>query len=228
MELSLSLTLYQHPLASFCHKVLIALYENGHDFEKVLVDLADPDSASDLLSLWPVGKMPVLHDAAAGRTIPETSIILEYLDRKHPGPVRLIPEDFDAAMEARLWDRFFDLYVSQPMQTIVIDRIRPESAKDPAGVANARATLDTAYRMIEARMADRDFIAGDAFSIAECSATPALFFAGIVHPFGADQNALKAYFYRIVYRAAAQRVLDEARPYFHMFPYREEIPDRFL
>lgn len=222
------LTLYSHPLASFCHKVLIALYENGHEFEKVLVDLADPDSASDLLSLWPVGKMPVLHDASADRVVPETSIIIEYLDGRYPGPVRLIPEDFDAALDARLFDRFFDLYVSQPMQTIVIDRIKPDAAKDAAAVANARAALDMAYAMIEARMGSREFIAGDRFSIADCSATPALFYAGIVHPFGPSQNALKGYFYRLIYREAAQRVLDEARPYFHMFPYRDQIPERFL
>ena len=224
----MSLTLYQHPLASFCHKVLIALYENGHAFDTVLVDLADPDSTSKLLALWPVGKMPVLHDGAADRVIPETSIIIEYLDYVHPGPVRLIPDDFDAALEARLWDRFFDLYVSQPLQTIVLDRIRQDGANDPASVANARAGLDMAYAMIEARMDGREFIAGDGFSIADCSATPALFYAGIVHPFGAGQTALEGYFDRLINRPAAQRVLDEARPWFHMFPFRDQIPDRFL
>lgn len=224
----MSLILYQHPLASFCHKVLIALYENGHAFDKILVDLADPDSTSELLALWPVGKMPVLHDAATNKVIPETSIIIEYLDRVHPGPVRLIPEDFDAALDARLWDRFFDLYVSQPMQTIVIDRIRPDGAKDPVGVAQARAGLDMAYAMIERRMEARYFIAGDGFSIADCSATPALFYAGIIHPFGASQTTLKGYFDRLTARPAAQRVLDEARPWFHMFPFRDQIPDRFL
>lgn len=224
----MSLTLYQHPLASFCHKVLIALYENGHAFEKILVDLADPDSTSALLALWPVGKMPVLHDRAADKVIPETSIILEYLDHVHPGPVRLIPHDFDAALEARLWDRFFDLYVSQPLQTIVLDAIRQDGAHDAASVAKARAGLDMAYAMIDSRMQGRAFIAGDGFSIADCSATPALFYAGIIHPFGAGQTALKGYFDRLIDREAAQRVLDEARPYFHMFPFRDQIPDHFL
>ncbi|WP_040677483.1 glutathione S-transferase family protein [Nitratireductor pacificus] len=224
----MSLTLHQHPLASFCHKVLIALYENGTAFDKVLVDLGDPASADAFRALWPLGKMPVLHDAARGATVPETSIIIEYLDLHHPGRLRMIPEDPEAALQVRLWDRFFDLHVSDPMQTIVLDRIRPDDGKDPHGVAAARAALDVAYALIDRQVANREWATGDAFTMADCSATPALFYAGIVHPFDDRYAAVAAYFERLIARPSARRVLAEAQPYFRFFPYRDAMPERFL
>ncbi|WP_269931039.1 glutathione S-transferase family protein [Aminobacter sp. HY435] len=224
----MSLTLYIHPLASFCHKVLIALYENEVPFTAMTIDLADPGSASVLLEKWPVGKIPVLHDSARERTVAETSIIVEYLQQHYPGPVAMLPQDADAALDVRLWDRFFDLYVSVPMQKIVLDRIRPEDGRDPIGVAEARRSLDTAYAMIDAQLARRLWAAGDDFTMADCAAAPGLFFASIVHPFAAGQPNLAGYLERLLARPSIRRTLDEARPYFAMFPYRDAMPERFL
>jgi glutathione S-transferase len=228
MERKMPLTLYYHPLASFCHKVMLALYENGTAFQPRLVDLGDPASSAEFLAMWPVGKIPVLHDEARGQTIPETSIIIEYLDRHYPGAARLIPDAPDAAIEARLWDRFFDHYVSVQMQTIVGDRLRPEGQRDPFGLAEARKTLDTAYGMIERRMETRPWAGGEAFGIADCSAAPALFYAGLVHPFGDAHPRVTDYFERLLGRPSFTRVLREARPYFDFFPFREAMPERFL
>jgi glutathione S-transferase len=224
----MSLTLYMHPLASFCHKVLIALYENDTPFEARTVDLADAESSAPLLARWPVGKIPVLRDEANDRTIPETSVIIEYLQQHYPGPVPLLPEDREECLRARLWDRFFDLYVSAPMQKIVTDCIRPEGRKDPHGVEDARATLATAYDMIDAQVSADRWATGKAFSIADCSAAPALFYSSIVHPFGEGERNLAAYFERLMARPSVARVIAEARPYFAMFPYKEAIPNRFL
>jgi glutathione S-transferase len=224
----MSLTLYLHPLASFCHKVLIALYENGTPFEASLVDFSNPGSAAAHIERWPVGKIPVLHDRAANRVVPETSIIIEYLQRHYPGDVRLIPEDAGPQLDVRLWDRFFDLYVSVPMQKIVGDRIRPPGAPDPHGVAEAHATLETAYAMIEGQLHNGPWITGERFTMADCSALPALFFATIVHPAGDDRPQLHAYFERLLARPSVRRVLSEAQPYFGFFPYRDHMPARFL
>ena len=224
----MSLTLFGHPLASFCHKVLIALYENQTPFTAITVDLADPESRAPLLARWPVGKIPVLDDTATGQTIAETSIIIEYLQNHYPGPVRLLPDDPDDRLQVRLWDRFFDLYVSQPMQKIVLDRLRPAGAADPHGVAEARAALELAYQMIEAQLRHRDWATGPEFSLADCAAAPALFYASIVQPFGAGRPALSGYFERLVARPSVARTLAEARPFFPMFPYHAAIPSRFL
>ncbi|MGO1001169.1 glutathione S-transferase family protein [Lysobacter sp. CA196] len=224
----MSLTLYQHPLASFCHKVLIALYENGTAFETHLVDLGNPDARAEFCDVWPLGKMPVLRDHARDRTVPETTVIIEYLEQHYPGARPLLPPGQDEALDARLWDRFFDLYVQVPVQKIVIDRIRPPASRDPSGVAEARATLATAYDMLEQRLRERRWACGEDFSLADCAAAPALFYAGIVAPFPPGHAHLAAYFERLMARPSVQRSIAEARPYFHMFPFVDAMPARFL
>ncbi len=130
----MSLTLYFHPLSSYSQKVLIALYENDTQFAPHIVDLADATSSADLKKIWPIGKFPVLRDEARDRTIPESSIIIEYLAQHFPGRVQLVPADADLARQTRLRDRFYDLYVSEPMAKIVTDRLRPAGKNDPYGV----------------------------------------------------------------------------------------------
>jgi glutathione S-transferase len=224
----MSLTLYYHPLASFCHKVLIALYENQTTFEGQIVDLADERSAAEMLAFWPVGKIPVLRDSSRDRTVPETSIIIEYLTRYYPGPQALLPEDVDTALDARLWDRFFDLYVGVPMQKIVTDRLRPSGRSDVEGVEQAKHSLRQAYTVAERKLENREWVLGDAFSMADCAAAPALFYADIALPFSADFPNLKAYFERLLGRPSFARVLREARPYFHLFPLKDQMHQRFL
>jgi glutathione S-transferase len=223
----MALTLHYHPLASFCHKVLIALYENETPFTGNIVNFADPGSAAVHMERWPVGKIPVLHDSDSDRLIPETTVIIEYLQNHYPGPLRLIPDAAEAQHETRLWDRFFDLYVSVPMQKIVGDRLRPEDAKDPYGVAEAYAALDTAYAMFETQVAGKHLATGDAFTLADCSAFPALFYAGVLRPFEGQYPALSAYFERLLLRPTIARVLREAGPSFQYFPFKDDLPARF-
>lgn len=224
----MTLTLYCHPLASFCHKVLVAFYETDVAFRSRTIDLADPDSAAELSALWPLGKFPVLHDAVRERVVPETSVIIEYVQQHYPGPVPLLPDDADERLDARLWDRVFDLYVGVPMQKIVVDRLRPEDGRDPLGVAEARRSLDTAYAMIDAKVAGKAWAVGERFTIADCAAAPSLFYASILHPFGGGLPNLEAYFERLLERPSVRRTLREARPFFAMFPYRDAMPERFL
>jgi glutathione S-transferase len=214
----MSLTLYYHPLASFCWKVLIALYENGVPFTPKMVDLGNPAERAALLKLWPIGKFPMLRDDARDQTIPESSIIIEYLDRHYPGPTRLIPTSDELALQARLSDRFYDLYVHLPMQKVMDDRLRPEGKKDPHGVEGARAQLRTSYRMIDAQMAAGSWAIGEHFTIADCAALPPLFYGNMVEPFTASHSRLAAYFDRLKARPSIARVMREAEPYFAMVP----------
>jgi glutathione S-transferase len=224
----MSLTLFMHPLASFCHKVLIALYERQIEFKAEIVDFGNEGSAAQFLEIWPVGKIPVLRDEKRNRTVPETTIIIEYLDQHYGSGARLLPPEAQQALDARLWDRFFDLYIGLPVQKIVIDRIRGEGEHDPKGVADARATLTTAYGMIEKQLSEKTWVIGETFSIADCAATPALFYANTLQSFATSHPNLAAYFARLVARDSVRRTLAEAQPYFHMYPYRENIPAQFL
>ncbi|PWJ76927.1 glutathione S-transferase [Pseudaminobacter salicylatoxidans] len=214
----MSLTLHFHPLASYCHKTLIAFYENAIPFAGNVVDLGDPASGDAFRKLWPVGKMPVLRDEARDRTVPESTIIIEYLARYYPGPVELVPSDPELAWKTRLADRFYDLYVHEPMQRIVGDRLRPAGRHDTFGVEQARASLRTAYDVIETDMAERIWATGESYTLADCAASPALFYANEVLPFTDTHKNVAAYFKRLKQRPSYARVLAEAEPYMHMFP----------
>lgn len=221
----MTLTLYGHPLSSYTQKVLIALYEQGTAFDFRQVDLGQEEDRRLMAGLSPLGKMPALRDRAQDRTLSESAVIIEYLDRHYPGPAPLLPADPDEALPARMWNGIFDYHVSREMQQIVDARLFMDDAAEPGVGAFARASLDRAYAAIDRRMADRDW-AADSFGLADCAAVPALFYAGILHPFD-GYPALSAYFERLLGRASVARVLEEAKPWFHLFPFRDLIPARF-
>lgn len=220
--MSSHLTLFYHPLSSYCHKVLVALYEHGIDFDKRVINLGDAQERAELQAIWPPAKFPVLRDHAAGRDLAESSIIIEYLERHAGGSTRLLPAAADDALDARLWDRIFDQYVQGPMQAVVANTLRQAKGD----MSPQYAMLDTAYGMIDERMAGRTWAAGEAFSLADCAAAPALFYARTVRPFPAACAGLEAYYDRLVERPSMRRVHDEARPYFAMYPFAASLPDR--
>lgn len=215
----MTLTLHLHPLSSYCQKVLIALYENGAPFEKQMVNLGEPDSAAAFRKLWPVGKMPGLHDSTGDRAIPESSIIIEYVEQHYPGRTALIPAEPAAALHTRLADRFYDLYVHDPMQRIVGDKLRPADKRDPYGVEMAKTMLRMSYGIVDAEMAaqPRTWAIGEAFTLADCAAAPPLFFANKLVPFGERRN-LTAYFRRLSRRPSVARAFNEAEPFLKFFP----------
>jgi glutathione S-transferase len=222
-----NLVLHYHPLSSFSHKALVALYEKGVDFKPAIINYGDPASRDAFFALWPLGKIPVLRDEARDLTLPESSAIIEYLDELSPAPHRLLPTNPAARIQARLWDRIFDNYIHVPMQKLVNDRLRVDGEKDARGVADARALLTSTYELLDRHMQTRTWAAGEDFSLADCAACPALFYAGIVAPFDAHPH-VAAYFERLVARPSFARALREARPYFNLFPFRDDIPARFL
>ena len=222
-----SLTLYYHPLSSYCHKVLIAVDVLGIEIDKRLLNLADAAERAAYLALWPMGKMPLLVDQ--GRPVPETSIIIEHLQRHHARADRtLIPHDPDAALDVRLWDRIFDHYVMTPMQAFTADRLRPESDRDARSVAQARENLLSAYAFIDRNLEGRDWIAGDAFSMADCAAAPALFYAVTYVPLAPQHVHLSAYFEHLLDHPSVALTIDQARPYFRFYPGRDGLSRRFF
>lgn len=207
--------LYYFPLSSYSQKVLMALYEKGVEFTPELVMVGDPAVKEAYRKVNPFGKIPtlVLDD---GHVIPESSIIIEYLEGHHgDSGTRLIPAETDAARQARFMDRFFDLYINDTMQKIFFDGRKPEAERDPRGVAAAKATMDIAYAMGDKIMGSRTWGAGEEFTMADCAAAPALAYARMVYPFNEHKN-LVAYTERLLARPSFARVLKEAEPYLAM------------
>ena len=214
----MSLVLHFHPLASYCWKVLIALYENHTAFDPRVVDFSDPEASAAFRKLSPFGKMPVLIDPTRAVVLQESSIIIEYLQDHHPGATRFLPAEPDLALQARLQDRVLDLYVHNSMQKIVADRLRRPGEKDPKGVAESRDTLRAAYAMLDGQLAEWGWALGDQFTIADCAAAPALFYANKVEPFAAAHEKLTGYLGRLLARPSVARTVAEAEPYFKYFP----------
>jgi len=210
----MTIKLYYHPLSSFCWKATIALYENDTPFEKVVVDLMDEKSRAAFLAVWPIGQFPVIKDEARDWMVPESSIIIEYLDQHHPGRTRFIPADPDKARQVRMRDRFFDLHVQVPMQHIMDDRFRElrKADRDPILVDRMRARLATALGMIEDE-AGRGWAMGEDFTMADIAALPALFYADLAMPFGDSYPKAGAYLDRLKQRPSAARTLKDAAPF---------------
>lgn len=207
----MSFKLYYHPLSSFCQKVTIAFYENDIPFDGELADVVSPEGRAAFVKIWPIVKFPVLRDEANGRIVPESSIIIEYVQNHARCKTVLVPADPDRAHEVRLWDRFFDLHVNVPMQKVMGDRRRPDGSRDPFGVTEARDALATAYGVLDALLADRPWAAGADFSMADCAAAPALFYANMIAPLG-DHRRLAAYFDRLSQRPSYAQARKELKP----------------
>lgn len=214
----MTLAFYGHPLSSYCQKVLIALYEHQVPFEWKLLSDETPANGAEFARLWPLQRMPVLTDG--DRVLRESSVIIEYLDLAHRRGPRLVPEDPHAALEVHFLDRVFDNYLMTPQQTVVFDRLRPEQVRDPHGVADARRRLDVAYQWLEQALPD-GWAAGGGFSLADCAASPALFYASKTHPLDGRFPRLAAYLDRLEARPTVARVRREARPYWHLFPFAD-------
>jgi glutathione S-transferase len=210
----MTLSVYLHPLSSYCQKAKTAFYEKGVDFETKMLDGSEP-VAGEFASLWPIGRFPIVVDG--DRRVFEATCIIEYLDVRYPDTLRLIPEDPEQAVDVRMWDRFFDNYISYPQQRMVYTAIgrEPDDGQDNA---RWKAAFDTAYAVLDRHMAGREWAAGERFSLADCAAAPALLYADWTYAIPRDFENVRAYRERLLARPSYARALDEARPYRHMFP----------
>lgn len=218
----MTLRVYGHPFSSYTQKVLIALYENATPFEFRCIAPDQPDNIAEWLGRWPLRKFPLLVDG--DRQVVETSIIIEYLQLAHPGPVRLLPDDPMAALEVRFMDRFFDLHVMNAAQYAVDGALTGDPVKRRDGMALAVEKLDRAYGWLDGALAGRPWAAGEAFSLADCAAAPALFYADWTHPIPENLTTLRVYRARLLERPSFARAVEEARPFRPLFPLG--APDR--
>ena len=212
----MSLSFYFHPLSSFCWKALIALYEADIPFTPKVVDLGDAADRAAFQAVWPMAKFPVVRDEARGKVVPESTIIIDYLAQHYPAAAGLIPADPDLNRQVRLLDRLIDSYVHLPMQQVVSERLRPDGHKDPFGADQSRGAIRRGYDLV-APMIAGPWATGETFTLVDCAALPALFYADYAVPL-AEWPALAAYLDRLKARPSVARVLEEAQPFFQYFP----------
>jgi glutathione S-transferase len=208
------LTIYGHPISSYTWKVLTALYENGTPFEFITVD---QNTYADFIAKWPMGKFPILLDSDRGTMVTETAVIIEYLDHYYPGRTRFIPADFDTALTVRRWDRVCD-HLNTTMSKVVVDNIRPDGQRDPYGVEEAKRVVRGIYAVIEAQLGSREFLVGNDFSLADCAAAPALWYATRNVPLDGAFPRIAGYLEHLKARTSFARAVKESEPLFHMYP----------
>ena len=215
------LQLYAHPFSSYCQKVLIALWADGTEFEYKMLDEKHPENMAELKRRWPFALFPLLVDD--GKTVVETTPIIDHLAALHPGPNDWIP-DGTLGRRVRFLDRIFDLYVMNNMSMPVFDALRPEGSRNPFAVEKALSSLRTAYDWLDANLGDGPWAVGDTFTLADCAAAPSLFYADWVEPIGPSRARLAAYRARLLAHPIVARAVDEGRPYRSFFPLG--APDR--
>jgi glutathione S-transferase len=210
------LVIYGHCFSSYTQKVLISLYENSTPFQFRSIGPETPEHTAEWVARWPLRKFPLLVDG--DQTIAETSIIIEYLQHKYPGPVKLLPSDPLAALDVRFLDRFFDLHVMSPVQHAVSGALSGDPVKREEGLATAKEKLDLAYGWLEKELGGRTWAAGDDFSLADCAAAPSLFYADWTHPIPESLPSLRAFRTRLLARPSFARAVNEARFFRPHFP----------
>lgn len=218
----MTLALYGHHFSSYTQKALIALYENATPFDFRGLGPDQPENSVEWVRLWPLKKMPVLVDGE--RTVAETSIIIEYLQIHHPGPVKLIPDDPAAALDVRFMDRFFDLHVMEAQQVAVASKLGHIPMTPEDGMQVTRTRLDASYAWLDTYLKGREWAVGDAYSLADAAASPSLFYADWTYPIPETFATLKAYRARLLKRPSFARAVDEARYFRQYFPLG--APDR--
>ncbi|MDH3351541.1 MAG: glutathione S-transferase family protein [Gammaproteobacteria bacterium] len=204
---------YYHPISSYCQKALVAMYEKGLEFERHVVELMDPEKRAQFRDVYPLGKVPVLV-ADDDHLIPESSIIIEYLDEI--AEPKLIFGDAEQQRKIRFNDRMFDLYLNDSVSTLLFQSMKPESERDPERIDTSKFRIDTMYGLMEQELADQPYANGEKFSMSDCAATPALFYAQRSAPFDQYEN-ISAYWDRLASRPSIQRVISEAEPYIKAF-----------
>ncbi len=205
--------LYYNPISTYSQKVLIAFYEKGLEFEPHIVSLMDPDERAKYREVYPLGKIPclVLDD---DHLIPESSIIIEYIDGM--GEPRLIDGDSEQTRKIRFKDRMIDLYLNDSVVTLLFQGMKPEDERDPERIETAQFRIDTMYSFMENEFGNQSFANGEKFTMADCAAAPALFYAEQTAPFAEYKN-ISAYWERLKGRPTVKRTHEEARPVLEAF-----------
>jgi glutathione S-transferase len=174
----------------------------------------DPAGRAEYLKVYPIGKIPSLV-RDDGWFIPESTIIIEYLEGDFPQGQQLIPDGRDEARQVRFMDRMLDHYVNDAFTRIFFDARKPEAERDPKAVAAAKATLDTMYGYLDRHLAERTWLVGERFSMGECAGAPPLGYLRMTYPFDRYPH-VAAWWKRLEARPSVARVLEEATPYLKM------------
>jgi glutathione S-transferase len=203
--------LYFSYTSTYSQKVLLGFYEKSVPFNPQRLDLGDRQAHARYREFYPFGKVPLLV-RDDGRMIPESSIILEYIDHRFPRGPQLIPADHEQALHVRLLDRMCDQFLNDPVVTLILESWKLPGQQNVDVIDNATEKVGLMYRYLGDHLEGREFLAGDHFTLADCAAIPPLYYARAFADFASIDN-LQRYWERVSQRPALLKLQNEAKPY---------------
>ena len=210
--------LYYFPLSTYSQKVLIALKEKGLSAKLNIINMFNPEEKSAYINdVYPLGKIPLLV-REDGWMIPESSIIVEYLDTHFDSGTQLIPADKELSRQTRFYDRVSDLYFNDAITTLLFQARREEADRIPEKIEAATFNLNCTYGYFNDILGKQTWLMGDNFSMADCAAIPALYYAQESAPFDEFENIVR-YWQQAQERPSYKEVLEEAQPYLKDFGF---------
>lgn len=213
---------YHHPISTYSLKAHAALLEKEIEFEAIIVNLGDASAHEEYRQIYPLGKVPVL-EQADGHLIPESTIIIEYLNDRYTEGQRLIPEDPELARQVRLHDRQFDLYLNDPRVSLIFENMKPKEKRDEKRIAKWARYIELSHQQLGEAIADKEWIVGEEFTMADLAAAAGLMYAQTAMPFD-DYPAVGAYWERLQKRPSIAKVLEETWPAFERFKQASQAP----
>jgi glutathione S-transferase len=205
-----AMKLYYNPLSTYSQKVMIAFHEKGIAYQPEIVDLMSPEGRAAYEKVNPIGKVPFLKPSEDWM-VPESTSIIEYLEDTFPDSPRLIPvAGGEAARQVRFMDRMADLYLNDPVVELLFQKFGLRK-QDEERAARSRKFIAISYEHFNRRLGTQTWICAENFSMADCAAIPALFYAQVVAPFDSHPNVV-AYWRRAQQRPSYVKVKAEFEP----------------
>lgn len=202
---SAPMELFYHPLSRYSQKVLIALYEKQANFYPRITDLRDPFARQTFQQFYPPAKLPLLK-TQEGQLIPESSIIIEYLDRHFSNSTELLPAEPERNLAVRLFDRIIDNDINNPLFQLEKLKILPEG--NEFEIKQIEKQMFIQFQRLDAHLTQNHWVCGDSFTLADCALIPCLSYS-FSHLNLLDLDELVRYWQQAQLRGAWMLVLEE-------------------
>ena len=207
--------LFHYPWAPYARKALLGGYEVDAVFEEVVTPAFEKGVMEALRArTWPLATMPLLA-LDDGSFISESSLIIEYFDLESPQRGALVPLDPRAALEVRGYDRLADNLLG-PTQYLTWALRKPPEEMNHKRIAETRAKMKTVFEVVDQRLAGRQFMFDERFTMADiglaCAVSVLLDDRSIVLSDLDDYRNVRNWYDRITDRASWRRLMECVAP----------------
>lgn len=179
----MALTVYGASLSPFVRKVRVFLAEKGQDYTLEQVNIFPPPDW--FLEISPLKRIPVLRDDSVGAnaTLPDSSAICGYLERKYPSPA-LYPQDPFSFGQALWYEEYADSDIAGNVgmgtfRPMVVNRMMGKEADTATAEKTMNEKLPRNFAYLEKEIGAKTFLCGHTFGLADIAV--ATHFVNLAH-----------------------------------------------